>query len=164
MIQLENTDLSLEMRAMAADRILFLHTRIWPPLIALIGIIAVHSFFLFHRIVGPLFRFRRTYEQIGKGDLRTKIHIRRKDYLHKDCAALNGMVKELSEKLNLIRQKNYEAWDSLKEFEKRLPSERLSLDSTKDGLQSHRKKLEEAIQAVHQFSLPEIGQDGEGHN
>jgi methyl-accepting chemotaxis protein len=160
MIQLQNTTLSLDMRASAADHILFLHTRIWPPLIALIGIIAIHSFILFHRIVGPLFRFRRTYEHIGKGDLRTKIRIRRKDYLHKDCAALNDMVTELSEKLKAIRKLNYDALDSFKEFEKGLPADRPFHDSNREALQSHRKKLEEAIQAIHQFSLPEISQDG----
>ena len=160
MIQLENTDLSLEMRAAAADRILFLHTRLWPPLIALIAFIAIHSFILLHRIVGPLFRFRQTYEQIGKGDLRTKIRIRRKDYLHKDCAALNDMVTELSEKLKAIRKLNYDALDSFKAFEKGFPADRPFHDSNREALQSHRKKLEEAVQAIHQFSLPEISQDG----
>ena len=38
MIQLQNADLSLEVRAASADQILFLHTRIWPPLIVLITV------------------------------------------------------------------------------------------------------------------------------
>jgi methyl-accepting chemotaxis protein len=156
MIQLQNADLSLEVRAAAADQILFLHTRIWPPLIALIGLIGIHSFIFFHRIVGPLFRFRRTYEQIGQGDIRTKIRIRKKDYLHKDCAAINGMVSELAEKLNAIRQKNYDALDTYKALEKTLSGENSIQDSNSDTLLRHRRKLEEALQAIHQFSLPEI--------
>jgi hypothetical protein len=57
-MKLYDEGLSLEARGIAADRILTLHARVWPAVIALICIIGMHSFRALLWIVGPLYRFR----------------------------------------------------------------------------------------------------------
>ncbi len=83
-IKLRDEGLSFEVRAVAADRILTLHARVWPAVIALICIIGVHSFRVFHRFVGPLYRFRWAFEKVRNGDLGFQVKLGKKDYLRQE--------------------------------------------------------------------------------
>ncbi len=83
-IKLRDEGLSFEVRAVAADRILTLHARVWLAVIALICIIGVHSFRVFHRFVGPLYRFRWAFEKVRNGDLGFQVKLGKKDYLRQE--------------------------------------------------------------------------------
>jgi len=86
-------ELSLEVRAAAAQRILNLHSRVWPAVIALICLLGIHSVRIFHRFIGPLCRFRSACEKISKGELGFRVKLRKKDYLHRDKAPFNEMIE-----------------------------------------------------------------------
>ncbi len=53
-MRLQDPTISFEERAYAADKILTIHFRLWPTLLAVICIIGLHSFRVFHRFIGPL--------------------------------------------------------------------------------------------------------------
>ena len=66
-IRMQDESLSLEARAAAANKILTLHARVWPAVIAIICVAGFHSFRSFHRLIGPLHRFRSVFRQVGMG-------------------------------------------------------------------------------------------------
>lgn len=83
-IKLRDEGVSFEVQAVAANKILTLHARVWLAVIALICIIGVHSFRVFHRFVGPLYRFRWAFEKVRNGDLGFQVKLGKKDYLRQE--------------------------------------------------------------------------------
>lgn len=104
MVSLRDGDLNPEVRRLAADKILTLHVRLWPAIIALIAIIALHSFAVFHRFIGPIYRFKKTFERIGEGDLTARMNLRAKDFLVEEEQIFNAMMDMLSAKLSHVRE------------------------------------------------------------
>lgn len=98
-LQLEDQGMDLETQALAAERILYMHSRVWPALIALICLFGLHSFRFFHRFVGPLFRFRWAFDQIRTGNLNFRVKLRKKDYLRKEETCFNDMMEVLTAKV-----------------------------------------------------------------
>lgn len=103
-VALQNPDLNPEVRRLAADKILTLHVRLWPAIIAMIAIIALHSFAVFHRFIGPIYRFKKTFESIGEGDLTARMNLRAKDFLVEEEGVFNEMMDMLSGRFTDLRE------------------------------------------------------------
>lgn len=118
MIQLDVGDVYNEQVRVAAHEFLSLHTRVWPPLFFTVALLILHNVLVSHRIAGPLYRFRREMEEIGKGDLAKKLKIRKRDYLPKETAALNDMLASLRDKVTRIDQGCAETTAALERLER----------------------------------------------
>jgi len=119
MLKMQNENLSLSERTIAAERVISLHVKVWPAAMALIVLLGVHSFFTFHRVSGPLYRFRCIFKQISEGRIAYPIKIRRKDFLHTEENALNEMLNILTDRLQNIQQAGHKALDCLRDLEGR---------------------------------------------
>jgi general secretion pathway protein G len=73
----------------AAGRFLWLHTWFWPIALAVLTVAVVHAVWISHRIAGPLYRFRRVFDQMAAGDLTPQVRIRDGDYLTAEAAAFD---------------------------------------------------------------------------
>jgi len=98
-IDLFATETSPTARAAAAEQFLALHLRVWPALLVILLLFGIHSLLVSHRFAGPLCRFRRTFEQVGDGDLTGRVVLRRHDYLKSEGEALDRMVGDLRERI-----------------------------------------------------------------
>jgi len=85
--------------------------------IALIALLGVHSFLTFHRLSGPLYRFRMTFNQIRDGEVIYPIKIRDRDFLHTEEEVFNEMIDVLADKLQNIQQAGEEAQKAFHELE-----------------------------------------------
>ena len=149
-MKLNNESVSFEARAAAADRILTFHSRIWPAAIALICFLGLHSVVFFHRVVGPLYRFRLTFEQVRSGDLGSRVKIRRKDYLHQEEGVLNEMIEALAGKLGSIQVASLDALKSLGELEQKVSG---WTETDKELLRLHRQHLDTLMDTARYFQL-----------
>lgn len=120
MLKMQDQSLSQSERASAADRVITLHVKIWPAAMALIAVLGLHSFITFHRVSGPLYRFRKTFIQIRDGQMDYPIKIRRRDFLHTEEVVLNEMLDVLTAKLQNIQHTGHEALSCLHDLEHRL--------------------------------------------
>ncbi len=153
MFQLYDQTLSLEVRGATADRILSIHSRIWPAIIALVCLIGMHSFRAFHRFVGPLYRITVAFGQIRKGDLGFRVRLREKDYLHEEEKAFNEMLEKLAEKISGIKSAGLGAMESLDELENRIDKMGGLKDINKDPLLDLRKHLDTLMEDSDYFVL-----------
>ncbi len=114
-LQMTDPDLPPDVRAAVADRVLYGHTVMWPSLVVLILLIGSHFFLVFHRFIGPIYRFSRAFNDITAGDVSFQIQLRRRDFLDKERDEINHMLgvlskriggaqKEAAETLTLVRQ------------------------------------------------------------
>ena len=152
-MKLYDEGLSLEARAIAADRILTLHARVWPAVIALICIIAMHSFRALLRIVGPLYRFRQAFEQLRNGNLGLRVKLREKDYLRREEKAINEMIETLSGKLRGIQLAGQDALGSLDELEQIVATVSDLTETDKEVLRVHRHHLDTLMDTARYFHL-----------
>jgi methyl-accepting chemotaxis protein len=80
----------------AANEFLTLHARFWPAVILLLGLLVLHTLIVSHRLVGPLYRFRRVWQAVAEGNLSVRATLRRHDYLTQEAEAINAMIEALA--------------------------------------------------------------------
>jgi methyl-accepting chemotaxis protein len=150
-LEMRDQSLSQEIRSSAASRVLVKHTWVWPAVISLIIVLSLHSFRAFHRVMGPLYRFRWAFEQIRNGTLLLRVKTRNKDYLQTEERALNNMLEVLSGKLELVREATKEAFQSIDELEKTANMGNGWTKAQRDLLRAHRDHLERLVSEVQFF-------------
>ena len=150
---MNDEDLSIEIRAAAARRIFALHSRVWPAVIALVCVLNIHSFRAFHRIAGPLYRFRLAFVKIGKGNLNFRIKLRPKDYLMQEAEILNEMIEVLAEKWGSMQLIGLNALKSMDGLEQSLNMKSGTREANQHLLQIHRKHLETLVDQTRYFRL-----------
>jgi hypothetical protein len=163
-IRMHDKSLSLEARAGAANKILTLHARVWPAVIAIICVAAFHSFRSFHRLIGPLHRFRLVFEQVGRGDMSFTVQIREKDYLHQEEAALNEMLVTVAGKVRNIQEAGVEALKSLVELERKVSQVPNWSETHKQVMRRHRQRLEILLDSANYFRVNKGEQEDNATN
>ncbi|UCB51114.1 MAG: hypothetical protein JSW56_09810 [Deltaproteobacteria bacterium] len=143
--------LSQEIRSSAASRVLAKHTWVWPAILSLIILLSLHSFRAFHKVIGPLYRFRWAFEQIRNGTLLLRVKTRDKDYLQTEEEALNKMLEVLSGKLEIVRDASQEAFQSIEELEQAANMGNGWTKTQRDLLRAHREHLERLVTEVQFF-------------
>ena len=155
LMQMQDESLSLEVRALAADKILSLHSRIWPMIISLICVIGLHSFREFHRFIGPVYRFEKAFEQIQNGDLTLRVKLRKNDYLQNEQAELNKMIETLSGKLRHVQSAGGKALTALDRLEKGAVSQQDRQTADRAPFADLRGHLETLMEAASYFKAQE---------
>ena len=161
-IRMQDDSLSLEARAGAANKILTLHARVWPAVIAIICVAGFHSFRSFHRLIGPLHRFRSVFKEVGSGDLSRTVRIREKDYLHQEEAELNEMLGMITERVRTIQQAGAEALKSLGEWERKVNQDPNWSETHKEVMRHHRLRLEKLLDTAQYFRVSKGEQKDDG--
>lgn len=152
-IALHDEDLSLEIRGAAADRVLTLHTRVWPAVLSLICLLGIHSFRVFLRLVGPLFRFRWAFGKLGKGELNFRVKLRKKDYLTRDAEIINEMIDVFNEKLEKIQLGSQDAIKTVRTLEQTVDKIKDPKGQVKKLIKTHRKNLETLVDQSKYFQI-----------
>jgi methyl-accepting chemotaxis protein len=150
-----NEDLGLEVRAAAAERLLSIHARVWPAIIALVCLFGIHSIRISNRLFGPLYRLRWAFGNICKGDLSFRMTFRKGDYLHREEAAVNDMIALLAKKWRTVQTTALDALRSLDTLERAVADVSGSPDDKVRMLEEHRRHLELLAQCVRYFRLKE---------
>ena len=154
-MRLQDSTISFEERAQAADKILTIHLRLWPTLLALICIIGLHSFRVFHRFIGPLYRMTIALNRVEQGDLSFRIKIRSKDFLQQEKIEFNNMLTSVSDKIRIIKDAGDNASALLNKLGTSLNSESSEDSTAKACISELRDELNKLIAAVEKFKLEE---------
>jgi len=152
-LALSNENLSIELRSAAAQRILALHSRAWPAIIALICLISVHSFRIFLRLIGPLYRLRWAFSKITSGCLNFRVKLRRKDYLHREEALVNEMIDVFARNWGIVQDIGLDALRTLEDLERSVPDMDSWEETHQELLRTHRQHLEKLVDKTHYFRL-----------
>jgi methyl-accepting chemotaxis protein len=113
-LQLKSGGLSEIEQGEVASQFLSLHARVWPAMIVVFVLLALHSVIISHRIAGPLYRFRTVFKAVADGDLVVRATLRKTDYLEKESDGLNAMVGSLRAKITELHQEYEEVHAALR--------------------------------------------------
>ena len=152
-LSMSNEQLSWEIRAAAADRLLTLHSRVWPAIIAMVCVLGIHSVRIFHRLIGPLYRFRWAFAEIAKGALNFRVQIRKNDYLHRENDSLNEMIAALAGQCESMQQAGSSALGSLTALERGSNKGSGRDNPDQQLLRQHRQHLEDLLDQVKYFRV-----------
>lgn len=97
-VRFEGGPASTEELGALADRILELHTTLWPVVLVCLLAVTASSWFLYQRMVSPLVRFARVFAAVRDGHLPGPLRVRGADYLTREAEALNEMTSALRER------------------------------------------------------------------
>ncbi|NNG07711.1 MAG: methyl-accepting chemotaxis protein [Desulfobacteraceae bacterium] len=151
MMDMRDPGLSLEARSNAASRVLAKHTWVWPAVLSLIIVLALHSFRAFLKVIGPLYRFRWAFEQLGNGNMLFRIKLRKRDYLRTEEEALNNMLETLNGRLESVKEATEEAFKSIDELEQSATKGNEWSKPQIDMLRAHREHLQRLVTEVQFF-------------
>ncbi|MBA3009307.1 MAG: methyl-accepting chemotaxis protein [Proteobacteria bacterium] len=71
---------------------------------ALVGLVVIMvTLLVSHKIAGPMFRFEKDIDRISKGDLKSRISIRKGDQFKEVATSLNAMIESLNKNLSDIQ-------------------------------------------------------------
>ncbi len=116
-IRMQDETASVELRGYAADRVLMLHSRLWPAILAVICFIGLHSFRMVLVLIGPLKRLQWAFNKVKAGDLAFKVTLRQGDFLMEEGDLLNQTIDTLAERINRVKSAAESAETTLKELE-----------------------------------------------
>ena len=150
---MSNEELSWEIRAAAAEKLLTLHSRVWPAIIAMVCVLGIHSVRIFHRLIGPLYRFRWAFAEIAQGALNFRVKIRKNDYLHRENEALNEMIDALAGKCESMQEAGSRALDSLTALEQGSNNDHGGQNPDQELFKQHRQLVEDLIDQVKYFRV-----------
>ncbi len=112
-LELGNDATPWDQKQQASTQFLSLHTRLWPAILVLFGLLTVHTVIVSHRVAGPLYRFRKAFQAIAGGDLSRHVTIRKNDYLTKEAREINDMTASLRSHVEKSASATEQALDAL---------------------------------------------------
>ena len=148
---MNDQNLNIEVRAIAADNILNLHSRLWPIVIALAAFIALHSTRMFNRFVGPLYRFTLVFKDVRNGNLDNRIQLRKNDFLLQEADVINDMFDVINQKVKDIQIKGEDALNLLNKLEQAKREDGLQTESEKENIAALHKNIKELISSANYF-------------
>ncbi len=152
MFQLNGDSLSSPAVQQAANQFLVLHTRLWPPVLVLMGLLVIHNVVVSHRIAGPLFRIRNELKKIGDGNLFVHIRLRNNDYLDKEADSINRMVDALRGKVQGIEENHKKANSVLVDLQRAVI--RGSADEMNNKIDELNMTLDALRGNIDEFQIP----------
>jgi methyl-accepting chemotaxis protein len=148
-----NEALTIELRAAAAQRVIDIHSRLWPAVVALVCVFGIHSTRIFHRIIGRLYRFRWAFQKVSQGELNFRLKLRKRDCLQREEEAFNQMIEKLAERCGKIRSAGLDSLESLGALEQSLAEFSGWRDMDHQFLSDHRHRLEVLVEHTKLFDL-----------
>jgi methyl-accepting chemotaxis protein len=112
-LELRSGTLSVIEQGEVAGIFLSLHARVWPAMLVVFILLALHSVLISHRIAGPLYRFRNIFKTVAEGDLSVRANLRKADYLGKESDSLNEMIAGLRTKFAGIQKHSAEVREAI---------------------------------------------------
>ncbi len=152
MVEMRNKALSMEVRSSAAGRVLVKHSWVWVAVFSLVLVLGLHSFRMFLRVIGPMYRFRWAFQELENGKL-SPVKTRKRDYLRTEEEALNTMIMALAGKLGEIKEASVEAFKSMTALEQTVKEGKKWGETQIDLLRTHREHLERLAASVQGFRL-----------
>ncbi len=80
------------------------HRKLIMLILPLLALITVGTIYLSHKIAGPLFRFGKSFEQLGTKDLTIRIRLRKHDEAKTLSTVFNQSIKKLDEAMGNIKK------------------------------------------------------------
>ena len=145
-MELSDEATSWQQKQQASTQFLTLHQRLWPAILLLFGLLAVHSVVITHRIAGPLHQFRRLFRSIASGDLSVRAAIRKNDYLTKEAVDINDMIAALRRQIDQCSEASEKALAALAAMREAASSGNLSEVQRLSGhVEVHLSRLDDGI-------------------
>ncbi len=96
--------LSARQREIFEDILVRTNAKFLPQAFILIILVGCASIYLTHKIAGPLYHFRKSFESVKDGDLRTRIFLRKNDEGMTVANSFNDMIKSFDQSIGNVQK------------------------------------------------------------
>jgi hypothetical protein len=120
MIQFSKADQTSPAALAVATSFLYLHYHFWPVALLSVIVVALHSILTSHRVAGPLYRFRRIFQDLKDGIIPRAAHLRQGDLLQSEMQSINEMLDGLRSRISEIQKAEELLGQSIAECKRRV--------------------------------------------
>lgn len=139
---------NIEEKIAASQKFLLLHGMIWPGIILSMVLLSGFSIFITHKIAGPVYRIKKSLQEIIAGNLNEKIVLRKNDELMDLAENVNFLTANMRDCLATIKESHCIQSEHLVELERQIEAGTISEAAGNDLLikiRSNRKHMEELL-------------------
>ena len=129
---------------------LFLRLAFIAPLVALISI------FLSHRVAGPLFRIERFIRSVARGDLSSRLQLRKNDELKDVAGAINDMTDDLKNRVKKLMGLTNMAGLELEKLRRILGKELPDMDVVKAEVEELAKSIKDLDDHLSEYRVTAV--------
>ncbi|MEW6746341.1 MAG: hypothetical protein AB1486_26670 [Planctomycetota bacterium] len=127
-----------------ATNILFLHEKLWPPILFTLLAVCLHAVWISHKIAGPLYRFKQLFRSIASGVIPRTTRLRHGDLLHPEMEEINVMMAGLRERMEGLKSAQQELERAL------ASSQQLLAGSPCPATATAMHELEQKVRSLHE--------------
>jgi len=149
-IKLSGSEITAE-KYNAAKEVLVLHQRFWPAVLIVVVLLGGHSIFMFHRLFGPLYRFKCVMQEITGGDLSCNFRLRDKDSLQEEARIMNEMINSLRGKIGTFKNDSQTLFQAIERAASEVDRQDFSPERVKSALSDVRQMEEKIRQGLDAF-------------
>jgi methyl-accepting chemotaxis protein len=125
-------------------------------LLLLTPLVVLLSIFLSHKVAGPLYRVERFIKSVAKGDLSTKLRLRRGDELQDLADAINDMTDDLKNRVNKLKGISNMAGLELERLRRILGEELPDINIVKSEIDELAKSIKELDDHLSEYHLTTV--------
>jgi methyl-accepting chemotaxis protein len=152
-VKMQSGDASPDETVLVANRILTLHARFWPVVVASFVAVCASATFLASRMTDPLVRFVRVFRSLEDRVLPQAIQLRRRDYLTAEAERLNQMLASLEGWLHEVQGRGAAVHEAIADLtEHALATDADDFAERLNALQGLDKSLQEALVSFRKAS------------
>lgn len=122
-------DPSLTEKNEAARTFLILHGTVWPTTGVAILIFSILSIFLTHKIAGPVYRLKHALTELISGNLDTRIHLRKWDYLQELAEEVNLLSDDFCNYVHALKEDHEQLSRYIEQLEREVGTENFNSDA-----------------------------------
>lgn len=148
-------DYPLDQQTQAARMLLSLHKSIWPALGVVILVLSGLNIFITHKIAGPVYRFRKVFAEISRGNLDITVRLRKHDEFKDLAEGLNVVVGELRTCVETIQGGHETVATCISELERQLSEKQISSDTGLELIARLQASQENRLQILHKYATPD---------
>jgi len=142
----------LKAQAEAASMVLSLHKSIWPALAFVVLFLGVLSIFVSHKVAGPIYRLKRSMNEIAAGSIDMDIKFRRRDQLHDLAASVNLVIHELRCLVQVLENDHDVVSNCISDIERQVLKHQISDDVGRELVKKLKIRKHEIAKAIVKYS------------
>ena len=145
-------DHPLDEKAEAARTFLILHGTIWPTTGAVILLFSVFSIFLTHKIAGPAYRLKHALTELIRGNLDTRIRLRKWDDLQELAAQVNLLSDDLRNYVHTLKTDHAQLSNYIEQLEREIGAGNLNTETGRKIIEQVQGKTKAIAVTLERFS------------
>jgi signal transduction histidine kinase len=147
-------NIPLEQKEESAKALLLLHGTAWPGILLSMCLLSGFTIYFSHKIVGPIYRVKKTLAAITNGDFTGRINLRTGDELHDLADHVNLLAEELGDTTRTLKENYSLQSEQIEVLEKEIESRLINDEIDMQLIAKIKTSMLHTKELLDRFNIP----------